>query len=63
MFLNIKYMKNKNKKYKRKVNYKVIIYSIIGLIGLILTFTINWLYIIIPAIVIWLNQRELKLKR
>lgn len=46
-------------KPKRKVNWKIVIFSIIGLASLVLTFTVNWLFIIIAAIMMWLNQREL----
>ncbi|MBR9703940.1 hypothetical protein GOV12_00885 [Candidatus Pacearchaeota archaeon] len=52
-----------NKKSKTKFNLKVVILSIIGLIALVLTFTVNWLFIIIPAIVIWINQKELSKRK
>tara|TARA_Y100000310_G_scaffold221442_1_gene223030 strand:+ start:183 stop:374 length:192 start_codon:yes stop_codon:yes gene_type:complete len=48
---------------KRKPNIKVIIYSLIGLIFVILAFAIDWLFLIGAAIVLWLNQRELMGKR
>jgi hypothetical protein len=46
-------------KNKSKPNIKVIIYSIIALICLVLTFLIDWLFIIPAAIIVILNQREL----
>jgi hypothetical protein len=46
-------------KNKSKPNIKVIIYSIIALIFLILTFTIDWLFIIPAIILVILNQKEL----
>ena len=45
-----------------KRNTKVIIYSLIGLIFVILAFAIDWLFLIGAAIVLWLNQRELMRK-
>jgi len=45
-----------------KVNYKVIIYSVIALGCLALMFFVNWLFIIPAAILMWLNQRELMKK-
>lgn len=44
---------------KRKINIKIIIYSIIALICLALTFLVDWLFIIPAAILMYLNQREL----
>jgi len=49
--------KNINK--ERKVNKKVILYSIIALGCLALTYFIHWIFIIPAAILMWLNQREL----
>jgi hypothetical protein len=40
-------------------NKKVVLYSIIALICLVLTFTINWLFIIPAVVLSWLNQKEL----
>jgi len=45
---------------KRKIRPLVIIYSLIGLGFLALTFLVDWLFIIGAVIIIWLNQRELK---
>jgi hypothetical protein len=46
-------------KNKSKPNIKVIIYSIIALICLVLSFIIDWLFIIPAVIIVILNQREL----
>jgi len=43
-------------------NPKVVIQSIIALICLVLTFTIDWLFIIPAAILMFLNQREIMRK-
>jgi membrane protein CcdC involved in cytochrome C biogenesis len=43
----------------KKINIKVIIYSIIALGCLALTFLIDWLFIVPAAILMYLNQREL----
>ena len=48
---------------KGKINWKIIIYSIIALICLGLTFTVSW-YFIIPAVILMLlNQREILLDK
>ena len=47
---------------KQKINIKVILQSILALISLVLTFTIDWLFIILTLILIYLNQRELMKK-
>lgn len=44
-------------------NPKVVIFSIIALGFLILTFAVNWLFIIGAVILMILNQRELMKKR
>ena len=54
-------MKKQNKN-KRKPNIKIIIYSIIGLGFIALTFLVDWLFILGAVIVIWLNQKELAKK-
>ena len=51
----------KNQKSK-KPNFKVIIYSIIALGFVVLTFLVDWMFIIGAVIMIWLNQRELMKK-
>ena len=50
------------KKQDKKINKKVIIYSIIALACLALTFLVDWLFIIPAAILAWLNQKELMKK-
>ncbi|MEK6918095.1 MAG: hypothetical protein AABW51_04055 [Nanoarchaeota archaeon] len=47
---------------KRKPNIKVIMYSIIALGFLALTFLVDWMFIIGAIILMYLNQRELKKK-
>ena len=47
-----------NKKPK-KVNIKVVIYSVIALGFLALTFLVDWMFIAGAAIMMYLNQREL----
>ena len=48
------------KRNGKKVNWKIVIYSVIALGFLALTFLINWLFIIGAAVMVWLNQRELR---
>jgi len=48
---------------KRHINIKVIIFSLIALGFLALTFTVNWLFIIGAVIFMILNQREIMGKR
>ena len=43
----------------KKINVKVIIYSIIALVCLALTFLVDWFFIIPAVILMFLNQREL----
>ena len=43
----------------RKINIKVIVYSVIALVFLALTFLVDWLFIVPAAILMYLNQREL----
>jgi hypothetical protein len=43
----------------RKINYKVIAYSIIALGFLYLSYRINWLFLLPVAVLIWMNQKEL----
>jgi len=44
---------------KRKPNIKIIIFSILALGFLALTFLVDWLFIIGAVILMWLNQKEL----
>ena len=50
-------------KQSKKPNMKVIIYSIIALGFLALTFLFDWLFIIGAVILIYLNQKELMKKK
>ena len=49
-------------KSKNKINIKVIIYSIIAIGFIALTFLVDWMFIIGAVIMMWLNQRELMKK-
>jgi len=40
-------------------NPKVVIYSLIALGFMVLTFTVNWMFIIGAVILMYLNQKEL----
>ena len=44
---------------KNKINLKVVVFSILALGFLVLTFLVNWLFIIGAVILMILNQREL----
>ena len=55
-------MEKKQSKSK-KPNIKVIIYSIIALGFVVLTFLVDWLFIIGAVILIYLNQKELMKKK
>jgi hypothetical protein len=46
-------------KAKNKINKKVVLYSILAIICLILTFTADWIFIAPTVFLMWLNQREL----
>jgi membrane protein CcdC involved in cytochrome C biogenesis len=48
---------------KRKPNIKIIIFSLIALGCLALTFFVDWLFIIPAAILMYLNQKELMKNR
>jgi len=54
-----KTMKTLSKSKNKKINIKVIIYSLIAFGFLALTFLVNWMFIIGAVIMVWLNQREL----
>lgn len=47
---------------KEKPDYKVVLYSLIALAFVILSFTESWWYIIPAVILMFLNQRELMKK-
>ena len=44
-------------------NPKVVIFSIIAIVFLVLTFLVDWLFIIGAAVLMVLNQRELMRKK
>ena len=45
------------------INLKVVIYSILALGFLVLTFLVDWIFIIGAAVLMFLNQRELMKKK
>jgi len=47
------------KKKDKKINLKVVIYSIIALGFMALTFLVDWIFIVGAVIIVWLNQKEL----
>ena len=47
---------------RSKVNKKVVVLSIIALFCLVLTFFVNWIFILPVAVILWINQRELMKK-
>jgi hypothetical protein len=49
-------MKSKSK----KINWKIIVYSLIAFGFLALTYFIDWIFIIGAVVMVWLNQKELK---
>jgi len=46
-----------------KTNWKIVIYSIIALGFIALTFLVDWLFIIGAVVLMYLNQRELMKKK
>ena len=44
---------------KRKINIKIVIFSILALGFLVLTFLVNWFFIIGAVVLMLLNQKEL----
>jgi hypothetical protein len=58
----VKKSENKNnnvEKSKSRINWKVILYSVIAIICIYLMYRIDWIFIVPVLILIWLNQREL----
>ncbi|VVB78117.1 Uncharacterised protein [uncultured archaeon] len=47
---------------KKKIKWKVILYSIIALICIYLMYKIDWIFVVPVLFLIWLNQRELMKK-
>jgi len=52
----------KTHKKPKKVNKKVLTFSLIALGFLVLTFLVNWIFIIGAVVMVILNQRELMKK-
>ena len=48
---------------KRKMNVKIVVYSLVALVFLVLMFRVDWLFIIPAVILMILNQRELMKKK
>ncbi len=48
---------------KKKMNYKVVAYSLIAIGFLALTFLVDWIFIIGAVVMVFLNQRELMKRR
>ena len=46
---------------KRKVNFKVVFYSLFALGFMYLTFTVDWIYIVGALLMIYLSNRELNM--
>jgi len=46
-------------KGNKKLSIRVIIYSLIALGFVALTFLVDWMFIIGAVVIVWLNQREL----
>jgi hypothetical protein len=55
--------KNKDKSRFRNINWKVVIYSVIAIICVILAFVIDWIFLLPAVILMLLNQRELFRKK
>ena len=43
----------------KKINKRVVIYSLIAFGFLALTFFVDWIFIIGAVLMVWLNQKEL----
>ena len=44
---------------KQKVNIKVVIWASIGIVSLVLSYFVNWLFLVLTLIAFIINQREL----
>jgi hypothetical protein len=55
--------KDKTQKSKRKINKKVIFYSLMGLAFVSLSFFVDWMFVIGAVACVYLNQKELSKKR
>lgn len=52
-----------NNKIRKKINWKVVVYSVIGIICVILSFTVDWIFLLPAVICMLLNQRELGMNK
>jgi len=55
-------MKPKSK-IKTRINKKVVSYSLIAILFLVLTYLVDWIFIIGALIMVFLNQKELMRKK
>lgn len=46
----------------KKINKKIVLYSMMGLAFIALMFFVDWMFVIGAAIMVYLNQRELRKK-
>jgi hypothetical protein len=53
----------KDREKAHHTNWKVVVYSIIALGFIALTFLVDWMFIIGAVVMMWLNQRELMKSR
>ena len=44
------------------INFKVVILSILALLFVVLSFLVDWLFLIPAVVIFFINQRELKKK-
>jgi hypothetical protein len=59
---NKKMDESKKIRWRKGINWMVVVYSIIGLACIALSFTVDWMFLIGTVICIFLNQRELNKK-
>lgn len=50
-------------KLKSKPNYKIIVYSLIALGFVALTFLVDWIFIVGAIVLMYLNQKELNKRK
>ena len=43
----------------KKPNFKIIIYSLTAMVFVVLSFVVDWMFIIPAVVLVWLNQKEL----
>ena len=53
----------KKLKQKEKINWRVVVYSIMALGFLALTYLVDWIFIVGAVILVWLNQKEIMGKK